>query len=253
MTVKLPIVLIALVFCSAAKEAVAVPITITNGNFEAAAPQMLNRAVYIDNATPTGWETTGTATTGFYANALFALGGGHTASLRPFHSGIPDQSGPIIGHPNETLQYTTDIGGVRQGALYQTTTTINAQTEYTVRVQVLNRKDEPGFPQNPTFSFFAGSLVNAIVEFDVAQVSEGWGDYRNYSVSASQLAPYIGETLGIAFHSPGSSFLLLDNITMEAIDVPVLVPVAAPAAPALLMFGLLGLLFKPTSRFRKQH
>ncbi len=253
MAVKLPILLIALVFCSFAKEAVAVPITITNGNFEAADPQMLNRQVYIDNATPTGWETTGAASTGFYANALFALGSGHTPTPRPFYSGVPDQNGLIIGHPHETLQYTTDIGGVRQGALYQTTTTITAQTNYTVRVQVLNRKDEPGFPQNPTFSFFADSLVNAIVEFDITHVSEGWGDYRNYSVSASQLAPYIGQTLGIAFHSPGSSFLLLDNITMEAIDVIVPMPVPAPAAPALLMFGLLGLLFKPVSRHQKQH
>lgn len=243
MTLK-PVLALILTTCFLAVEVVATPIPIANGNFEAASPQFLTRSVALDSSTPAGWQTTGHAVTGFYAYKSGSLGA--TPSPTVFATNVNNSSGRQYIFPNEEfLVYTSDIGAVRQGSLFQETEAISQYTDYSLTAQVLNRWDEPGFPQGASFSFFAGSLANIIMDFDIMNPGEGLSSFQQFTVSAAQLAPYQGQTLGIAFSTPGNSFLHIDNVSLEAIDVP------APATLALFLMGGFALLWKRARRAKR--
>jgi len=85
---------------------------------------------------------------------------------------------------------------------------------------------------------------------------EGLCSFRQFTAPAAQLAPYQGplikarlsrpayqgQTLGIAFSTLGNSFLNIDNVSLEPIDV------SAPATLALFLMGGFALRWKRVRR-----
>jgi hypothetical protein len=92
---------------------------------------------------------------------------------------------------------TSDIGAVRQCSPCRETKAIFQYTDYSLTAQLPNRGDEPGFSLGASFSFFAGSPANIIMDFDMTNPGEGLPSFRQFTVLAAQLAPYQGPLIRV--------------------------------------------------------
>lgn len=219
-----------LVILVASQPTMAIPVTNHEFLFDIRSPQWqhfpgLGSVVF---ATPNGWSTDGVAgTIAFQSGGVAIAPGGHKS------------------HAN-VLGFLSEVGSVGNGSLYQSVTSINADTGFTFSFDIGNRLDAAGFTQSEV-RLFVNDLSNVIKTKVLSNPGEGYFNRQSISISGDDLAAYVGGTLGIAFTKlSGIGGLLIDDVQYNTFSSPV-TPVPAPAAVIIMLMGL-ALMARPGMR-----
>lgn len=212
--------------------AIAAPITITNHSFESpvAAPSTFVGGMA---SGPTGWSVYNTGAT----NNLRFFGVWNPTGSDSFVNFAPDGSNIGVVF----LQNTTNLA--EAGLLQALTATLQANTQYTLTVEVGNfAPSAQPIPFN--FSGFPGYRVDLLAggvpiasDFNSLAPAEGFFETSTVSFTTGAVHANLGQQLAIRLvnlNGPGIE-VNFDDVRLDASAVP------APAAAALVFTGLLGL------------
>lgn len=147
-----------------------------------------------------------------------------TGAGKPYATGVPDGR----------------VGFMNSGILSQTlSATFLAGTDYLLSFDVGHRRDT-GFP-SATAMIFAGSSATPVKS--IALTDPGSGNFLTeyLTLSASDIAPYIGQSIGIKFASQDVQ-VNIDNVFLSTVPLP--------SALLLFMsgFGMLGFSMRRKSK-----
>ena len=178
----------------------AAPVTVANGDFEAATTLDYSTSRGDWDYGAAGWDYQGVAGTWEYGSSSFA-------------GGFDAVAGDRIGFVNAGGSMMQDLSVI-----------IESGTDYSLSGLFANRSDFGAF--SGSFGFYAGDPSNIIGLQAVALMGEGLWSVQGFTLGAAMLADYVGMELGVIVIG-NSGQLNFDNFTVDSRTIVNPIPAAA--------------------------
>ena len=178
----------------------AAPVTVANGDFEAATTLDYSTSRGDWDYGAAGWDYQGVAGTWEYGSSSFA-------------GGFDAVAGDRIGFVNAGGSMMQDLSVI-----------IESGTDYSLSGLFANRSDLGAF--SGSFGFYAGDPSNIIGLQAVALMGEGLWSVQGFTLGAAMLADYVGMELGVIVIG-NSGQLNFDNFTVDSRTIVNPIPAAA--------------------------